>query len=156
METDGDNAFVFPLLELPAPCFRSVLLHLWLDVRDAASLSCCCKATAEACNDDQIWKELLMRRFGAGALPCEKPPAGRCLKVDCVYCSFLLGAAVLSHTMKPQPGNLCILLQLLHNSFYSDIIGCRTALDAKMHAMSMSIVDEPSWQPSLQHDMLQH
>lgn len=67
---------VLPLLELPAPCLRSVLLALWPDPRDLAALSCCCKATAELCADQQVWKTVLLRRYGASALPGEAPEAG--------------------------------------------------------------------------------
>jgi hypothetical protein len=65
-----------PLLELPAPCLRSVLLALWPDPRDLAALSCCCKATAELCADQEIWLEVILRRYGPSALPGQAPEAG--------------------------------------------------------------------------------
>jgi hypothetical protein len=67
---------VLPFLELPAPCLRSVLLALWPDPRDLAALSCCCKATAELCADQQIWKDVVMRRYSPSALPGEASEAG--------------------------------------------------------------------------------
>jgi hypothetical protein len=62
---------MLPLLDLPGPCLRAVVLELWPDLKDVAALSCCCTATAQLCADQQLWKELMIRRYGKSVLPGE-------------------------------------------------------------------------------------
>lgn len=68
--------FLLPLLDLPAPCLRGVCLALWSHPRDLAALSVVCTATHTLVDDTQLWKEVLLRRYGRKALPGEAPPAG--------------------------------------------------------------------------------
>lgn len=66
-----EDSCMLPLLDLPGPCLRAVVLELWPDLQDVAALSCCCTSTAQLCGDQQLWKELLTRRYGNSALPGE-------------------------------------------------------------------------------------
>jgi hypothetical protein len=45
----------FPLLDLPAPALRLVLLSLWADAGDCAAFACCSTATAALCDDRHLW-----------------------------------------------------------------------------------------------------
>ena len=66
-----EDSCMLPLLDLPGPCLRAVIVELWSDLQDVAALSCCCTATAQWCGEQQLWKELLIRRYGKSALPGE-------------------------------------------------------------------------------------
>lgn len=70
------NSTLLPLLELPAPCLRSVCLALWSHPKDLAALSVVCTATRTLVDDTQLWKEVLLRRYGRTALPGEAPAGG--------------------------------------------------------------------------------
>jgi hypothetical protein len=68
--------WVIPFIDLPPPCLRAIVLGLWLDPRDVASLACCCSFLASFCGEQQLWRELLMRRYGKDALPAEQQAPG--------------------------------------------------------------------------------
>lgn len=75
--TEASADATLPLLDLPAPFLREVLLALWQDPRDVAALSCCCTAALALTNDQLLWREIVLRRYGPNSCPGLPPTPGQ-------------------------------------------------------------------------------
>jgi hypothetical protein len=76
MEDYTDDAGACPLTDLPAACLRGILQCLWPDARDAAAFACCCSTIRTLCDDQLLWRELLVKRYGERVIPGMKPTPG--------------------------------------------------------------------------------
>lgn len=65
------------LLDLPSSCLRTILLSLWLDVRDLAAFASVSSTAREFSGDNTLWREVLKKRCGPSALPGEPLPPGQ-------------------------------------------------------------------------------
>lgn len=83
MAASAEDAAGCPLTDLPAACLRGILQCLWPDARDAAAFACCCSTIRTLCDDQLLWRELLVRRYGETVIPGMKPTPGACAECLC-------------------------------------------------------------------------
>lgn len=89
--------------DLPAAFLRSVAEALWEDGKDLAHLIATCKGVRAVCDETNIWKKLVVRRFGDSVIPGTRPTAG------------IVTLQPLFITIMPPACNhskLCVLLQV--------------------------------------------
>jgi hypothetical protein len=76
MADSAEAAGACHLTDLPAACLRGILQCLWPDARDAAAFACCCSTIRNLCDDQLLWRELLVKRYGERVIPGMKPTLG--------------------------------------------------------------------------------
>lgn len=64
--------------DLPASFLRSVAEALWENGQDLAHLIATCKGMRAVCDESNIWKKLVVQRFGNSVVPGMRLTAGMC------------------------------------------------------------------------------